>query len=60
LFKLLARRSRKTIWINPEAPSLWGTGDSDMLLYAPSCNTVLQAGTLAELITAVDKLLVQG
>ena len=60
LFKLIARRSRRTIWINPEAPSLWGSGDSDMLLYAPDCNIILQASTLAELISAVDQLLVSG
>lgn len=57
LFNTLARRSRRLIWINPEAPTLWGTGDSDMLKYAPNCDTILQANTLAELISAVDKLL---
>ena len=55
----LARRSSRTIWLNPEAPMLWGTGDSDMLKYAPLCDTILQAGTLAELTAAVDKLLIQ-
>lgn len=53
----LQRRSHKLIWINPEAVGLWGTGDSDMLKYAPLCDTVLQAGTLGELTAAVDKLL---
>ena len=57
LFDLLSRRSRRTIWINPEAPTLWGTGDSDMLKYAANCDVILQAGSLAELIDAVDKLL---
>jgi len=57
LFNLLSRRSRRMIWINPEAPALWGSGDSDMLKYAPSCSVVLQAGNLAELTSAVDKLL---
>ena len=57
LFSLLSRRSRRTIWINPEAPALWGSGDSDMLRYAPNCTVVLQAGNLAELTSAVDKLL---
>jgi hypothetical protein len=57
LFDLLSRRSRRMIWINPEAPTLWGTGDSDMLKYASSCDVILQASTLAELIDAVDKLL---
>jgi len=59
VFRQLARRSHKTIWINPEAPLLWGTGDSDMLKYAPLCDTILQVSTLAELAAAVDKLLVQ-
>jgi hypothetical protein len=58
LFRLLARRSRRTIWLNPEAPALWGSGDSDMLKYAAECDVVLKAGTLAELTAAVDKLLV--
>lgn len=57
LFSTLARRSRRTVWINPEAPALWGSGDSDMLKYAPNCDVVLQAGNLAQLTTAVDRLL---
>ncbi|MGQ9490770.1 MAG: hypothetical protein ACUVR4_04775 [Anaerolineae bacterium] len=36
---------------------LWRTGDSDMLKYAPLCDTILQVGTLAELTAAVDRLL---
>jgi uncharacterized protein with von Willebrand factor type A (vWA) domain len=57
LFTMVSRRSRRTIWLNPEAVALWGTGDSDMLKYAPNCDVVLQAGTLTELTAAVDKLL---
>ncbi|OQA43517.1 MAG: VWA domain containing CoxE-like protein [Chloroflexi bacterium ADurb.Bin325] len=59
LFGSLARRSRQMIWLNPEPPMLWTTGDSDMLKYAPYCSTILQVSTLAELAAAVDKLLVQ-
>jgi len=58
LFRMIARRSRRTIWLNPEPPILWGTGDSDMLQYAPHCAATLQVGTLAELTAAVDGLLV--
>jgi hypothetical protein len=47
------------IWLNPEALALWGTGDSDMLKYAADCDVILQAGTLSQLTTAVDKLLTQ-
>ncbi|MFO7631653.1 MAG: VWA domain-containing protein, partial [Caldilinea sp.] len=49
VFQTLARRSRRMIWINPEPPMLWGTGDSDMLQYAPLCNNVVMAATLGEL-----------
>jgi hypothetical protein len=38
---------------------LWGTGDSDMLQYAPMCDVILQVNNLAELTAAVDKLLAQ-
>jgi hypothetical protein len=58
LFNALARRTRRTIWINPEPPALWGSGDSDMLKYAPICDTILQANNLAQLTAAVDKLLI--
>jgi uncharacterized protein with von Willebrand factor type A (vWA) domain len=59
IFSTLARRSHRTIWLNPEAPMLWATGDSDMLKYAPLCHTILQVGTLAELTAAVDRFLIQ-
>jgi uncharacterized protein with von Willebrand factor type A (vWA) domain len=57
LFRALTRRSHRTLWLNPEAPTQWGTGDSDMLQYAPYCDTVLRVTTLAELAAAVDRLL---
>ena len=59
ILEQLARRSRRLIWINPEPPMLWGSGDSDMLQYAPICTNVVMAATLAELTDAVDTLLAQ-
>ena len=59
VFQQLARRARRMIWINPEPPMLWGSGDSDMLQYAPLCNNVVMAATLGELTEAVDNLLSQ-
>jgi len=59
LFSLLTRRCRRTIWLNPEPPSLWGTGDSDMLQYAPGCDHIFQVSNLAELNAAIDHLLSQ-
>jgi hypothetical protein len=59
IFKNIARRSRRTIWINTEQPMMWGSGDSDMLQYAPLCDNVVVASTLGELTQAVDHLLAQ-
>jgi uncharacterized protein len=57
VWNMLTRRARRTIWLNPEAPALWGSGDSDMLKYAPSCDILLQANNLAQLTAAVDRML---
>ncbi|NJN83093.1 MAG: VWA domain-containing protein [Caldilineaceae bacterium] len=59
IFARIARRSRRMIWLNPEHPMLWGSGDSDMREYAPLCNNVVVASTLGELTAAVDQLLAQ-
>jgi uncharacterized protein len=58
-FSNLGRRSRRLIWMNPEYPAQWGTGDSDMLEYAPLCNEVYQVRNLAQLAAAVDKMLAE-
>lgn len=59
LFNRLSRRSRKTIWLNPEPMALWGSGDSDMHLYAPLCTRTFHVANLAQLADAIDHLLVQ-
>jgi uncharacterized protein with von Willebrand factor type A (vWA) domain len=57
LIKDMQRRARRLIWLNPEAPRQWGTGDSDMLEYAPLCDQVYMVRNLAQLSSAVDKLM---
>jgi len=57
LFTQMARRAHRTIWLNPEPPVLWGSGDSDMPGYAPLCDSVFKVSTLAELTAAVDHLM---
>jgi len=57
IFRDMARRANRTIWLNPEHPYQWGIGDSDMLEYRPLCDSVLRVSTLAELSTALDSLL---
>ena len=57
LFSQMARRANRTIWLNPEPSTLWGSGDSDMPGYAPLCSSVFKVSTLAELTDAVDHLM---
>lgn len=58
LFREIVRRSRSSIWLNPEVMTLWGRGDSDMLKYAPLVNKVFQVSNLEQLSEAVDHMLV--
>lgn len=57
LMKDLQRRAKKVVWLNPEHQRQWGTGDSDMWDYVPVCDNVYVVRNLAQLATAVDKLL---
>lgn len=57
LMKWMHRRAKRLLWFNPEHRRQWGTGDSDMLEYAPICDSVYQVRNLAQLSSAVDELL---
>ena len=57
VLKRLSERAKRVIWLNPEARPSWGTGDSDMLRYAPYCTLVTQCNTLARLERIVAELL---
>ncbi len=50
-------RAARVIWLNPERPPLWGTGDSDMFRYAPYCHQVTSCNSVARLERALDELL---
>lgn len=56
-FNHIGRRARKLIWMNPEYPAQWGTGDSDMPAYAPLCSELYQVRNLAQLTAAIDRIL---
>nr|WP_255604358.1 VWA domain-containing protein [Oscillochloris sp. ZM17-4] len=49
-------RARHLIWLTPEPQRDWGTGDSDMLAYAPVCSAVHVVGSLRQLGEAVARL----
>lgn len=57
LMKQLQLRAKRLLWFNPEHRQQWGTGDSDMLEYAPICDDVFMVRNLAQLSSAVDVLL---
>ena len=52
-FEDLAARCRKVIWLVPEPPSLWDTGDSVLSEYLPSCDVVCEAGDLEGIAAGV-------
>ncbi|MBK9927162.1 MAG: VWA domain-containing protein [Anaerolineales bacterium] len=56
IFSSMSRRAVRTIWLNPEPPTMWH-GDSDMRKYAPLCSNVLKVSNLRELADAVDTLM---
>ena len=60
LMKKLQQRAKRLLWFNPEHRGQWGTGDSDMIDYAPICDDVYQVRNLAQLSAAVDKILTIG
>jgi uncharacterized protein with von Willebrand factor type A (vWA) domain len=57
---LLARTrdsAKRLVWLNPEPPARWNTGDSVMKLYEPVCDMVLACGNLDELLIALKRVL---
>ena len=57
ILQRMANRSKQVIWLNPEPRTFWGTGDSDMLRYAPHCRVTAVCSTLQQLDRVVSDLL---
>lgn len=57
ILRLIQERSKRLIWLNPEGPSFWGTGDSEMKRYLPYCYLVKECRTVTHLGRIVDFLL---
>lgn len=55
--KMIYERSKRLIWLNPETPSFWGTGDSEMKKYTPFCSVVKECNTLHHLEGVVTALI---
>ena len=57
LFAELADRARRVVWLCPEPPGRWGSGDSAILRYRPLCTTLTHCATVADLERALDEAL---
>jgi len=55
-FERIRHRVRRVLWLNPEPPALWDTGDSVMRVYRPLCDAVLPCSTLRDLERLVPLL----
>jgi hypothetical protein len=53
----MGERSKRIVWLNPEPPTFWGTGDSAMKQYLPFCSLARECSTLFQLERAIDSLL---
>ncbi|HYM35785.1 MAG TPA: VWA domain-containing protein, partial [Steroidobacteraceae bacterium] len=49
ILKAMSERCKRLIWLNPEPPSLWNTGDSEMNAYGIYCHQVAECNSLAHL-----------
>ncbi len=47
---------KRIVFLNPEAPIFWGSGDSVMLRYRPVCDVVAECRTPTHLAAVVDAL----
>jgi uncharacterized protein with von Willebrand factor type A (vWA) domain len=56
-FEGLASRARRVIWLVPEPRGRWGTEDSSLPCYLPSCDVAVEATDLEGLARGVGELL---
>jgi uncharacterized protein with von Willebrand factor type A (vWA) domain len=57
ILKRVHELSKRVLWLNPEPPAYWGTGDSEMKRYSPYCFLVQQCSTVTHMERVVDFLL---
>jgi uncharacterized protein with von Willebrand factor type A (vWA) domain len=60
VMKSLFERAKLVIWLNPESRPSWGTGDSEMLRYAPYCHVARECSNVRALERTMHDLLTRG
>src|SRR5262245_18046255 len=56
LLQRLQRKVRSGVWLNPEPPERWNTGDSVIASYERYCNALLAAWSPRTMTAALDEL----
>ena len=57
LFAEIADRAKRVVWLCPEPPGRWGTGDSAIKRYRPYCTSLSYSSTAADLERIIDEAL---
>lgn len=57
LFREMADQAKRVVWLCPEPPGLWGSGDSVLLQYRPFCSSVTHCATIADIEKSIDDIL---
>lgn len=57
LFAELSARAKRVVWLCPELPGRWGSGDSEMLRYRPFCSHLGHCATAGDIERAIDEAL---
>ncbi len=57
---LIHKRAKRVIWLNPESPPFWGTGDSEMRKYLPFCSIARECANVNHLERVIGFLLRTG
>ena len=57
ILKKIHARARRVIWLNPEAKSMWNSGDSEMKRLQPYCDKAVTCASLKDLERVVSDLM---
>lgn len=54
--KVIYERCKRLIWLNPEVPAFWGSGDSEIRQYTPYCTMIKECNTLEHIERLISAL----
>jgi hypothetical protein len=57
LFSAISERAKRVVWLCPEPPGMWGSGDSRIPSYRPFCTVLSYCATASDIERAVDEAL---